>query len=142
MTKTIKRKNRQKSKRTRYRKRGGNPQASTIIMKFPTVKEHVLSVFKNSTEFQNMLKEKTGFSFDIIEKHCKEVNNAVFVESARKTAAELLKYTNPSKLLKDTNRVQTGGDAPYWVRLCKFMACFSTMVGMGYNPNNHPCHDM
>ena len=89
-----------------------------------------------------MLKEKTGFSFDKIEKHCKEMDNTAFAESARKTATELLKYTNPSKLLKDTNRVQTGGDAPYWVRLCKFMACFSTMVGMGYNPNNHPCHDM
>lgn len=61
MAKTIKQKNRRKSKRTRYRKRGGNLQARTAIMKFPTVKEHVLSVFKNSTEFQNMLKEKNGF---------------------------------------------------------------------------------
>tara|TARA_B100000795_G_C22596285_1_gene359420 strand:- start:153 stop:317 length:165 start_codon:yes stop_codon:yes gene_type:complete len=52
MAKTIKRKNRRKSKRTRYRKGGSNEKKNN---KFPTVKENVLLVFKNSTELQNLL---------------------------------------------------------------------------------------
>jgi len=81
------------------------------------------------------VKEKTGYSFNDIEKQVEKVDNEVFVKSARRTATELL---------KDTDRVQKGGDGeePSWVKLARFMACCIAQIGLGYNPHNNPCSSL